>query len=108
MDELEQRLREARLAEPSADLDRRVVAAFGAARPPVAAPRRPVSGWWLATAAAAGGVAALLWLTPEPAAPARRETVYRFEAQGRMRDMLLNTPGNDDVAPAFVIQAGRP
>jgi len=107
MDELEQKLREARLAEPSADLDRRIAAAFGAARPPVASPRRLGLAWWLA-AAAAGGVAALVWLTPEPAAPARRETIYRFEAQGRMRDMLLNAPGNGDITPAFVIQAGRP
>jgi hypothetical protein len=99
MDEIERRLLTQRLAAPSAGLDRRIAGSFAVAR----ATRRGSLLVWcsLATALAAGVVVAFF-------APARRDVptlsqtvVHHFEAQGLLREMLLNPTDERDAPRAF-------
>ena len=108
MNELEQRLRSARLAAPSADLDRHLDEVFLAARRKAQGARPAAWYWWLTAAAAVGGMAALFLLASHRFPPAPDAVVYRFEAQGRMVQMLLNPTARRAEPPSFVIRAGPP
>ena len=108
MDELEQKLKQTPLAAPSAGLDRRLVEAFAAARR-----RREASPWaafWWGTAAlaTAGSITALLLVSAHRSFPAPEVAVYRIEASGRMREMLLNPTMPREAAPQFVFRVNTP
>jgi len=111
MDEFEEKLKALRLAEPSGEMEQRVDAAFLAAIERTRRkPRRPRSWWWFVALASAGGLAAVLSVAPlhsrREAIPS--ETVYRFEAQGLMREMLLNSSSRQPEAPHFDIHVREP
>jgi hypothetical protein len=102
MDELEQRLKSMPLATPSVELDRRLDEMFLLARRRRERSRKMVFYWGLV--AAVGG-AALVFLMPLRRAPAApHPVVYRIEAQGRMRQMLLNSAADRDEPPRFVLR----
>ncbi|HWA86581.1 MAG TPA: hypothetical protein VG710_10190 [Opitutus sp.] len=92
MNELEQRLKNARLAPPSAALERRIEDAFANARRRRRAARQGALWWWTAALATAGGMAALLVVSARRSFPAPVAAVYQIEAEGRLREMLLNPP----------------
>lgn len=109
MDELEQRLKPARLAAPPAELDRRIDAAFAAARRRRRAARQGAFWWWTAALATAGGMTALLAVSTRRTFPTVPEVaVYQIEAQGRLREMLLNPTAPRDVLPRFVVHESTP
>ena len=108
MDELEQRLRSMRLAAPSADLDRHMDDVFLTARRIRNGSRKAVFCWWLAAVTAAGGTAALFLMAPRRSPPAPHAIVYQVEAQGRMRQMLLNPAASRDEPPRFIIHVSTP
>jgi hypothetical protein len=108
MDELEHKLKQAYLAAPSAELDWRVEAAFAAVRRRAETSRRPEFWWCLAALATAGGMAALLVVSAHRPLPASAVAVYHIEAEGRLREMLLDTSAPRDVLPQFVVHEGRP
>jgi hypothetical protein len=108
MDELEHKLKQARLAAPSAELDRRIGAAFATARRRRETSRRPEFWWWVAALATAGGMAALLVVSAHRPLPASAVAVYHVEAEGRLREMLLDSSAPQDVLPRFVVHEGRP
>jgi len=100
MNDLEKQLSALPLAAPSAELDRRLDDAFAAAaRPaPLAAP------WWsLAALGLAGAAAALALLLHSPPPPAP-QLVYRFEAQGALRALLLEPPTSRAAPPSIVVR----
>lgn len=104
MDDLEQRLQSARLAAPSAELDRRLDQAFRAARRPRRR-SRPGWFWWsLAGVTAAGAMAALLFASIGRPPPAPRQVVYRIEARGALRQMLLDPAASREGRPHFVVR----
>jgi hypothetical protein len=106
MNELEQDLRAMRLAAPSAELDRRLMDAFAAAGRTRRPALKATPWWWLAAVTTAGAVAALLLAWPSSAASS--PVVYRIEAQGRMRALLLEPPAGRERPPRFVLRAGAP
>lgn len=103
MNELEQRLKSMRLAAPSAELDRRMDDAFLAAGRTRKKPRKTVFWWWLAALTAIGSVTALLLVSPDRSPLAPKSVVYRIEAQGCMRQMLLDPAENQSRLPPFVV-----
>ncbi|HVZ63604.1 MAG TPA: hypothetical protein VG936_03375 [Lacunisphaera sp.] len=104
MDDLEQHLQRARLAEPSADLDRRIEAAFSARRNPPAVAVVSMRHWWLGAIAAGLSLAAGLVVSIRREPPRPETVVYQIEAEGRLRDMLLNVAPEPEGLPNF---AGR-
>lgn len=107
MDDLEQRLQAAPLAEPSAELDRRIDAALRAARE--TGPSGVVSAgpkWWLGAVAAGLSLAAGLLVSIHRAPPRPAPVVYHIEAEGRLRDMLLNPASAREALPQFSIPGG--
>ena len=107
MDELEQRLKAMRLAAPPAEMDRHVDGIFSSARTRKQ-PRQAAFYWWLAATASVGGVAVLLLVAPRPSPPVPDAMVYHVEAQGRMREMLLNPSKNRDELPPFIVRITTP
>lgn len=110
MDDLEQRLQRARRAEPSADLDRRIEAVFRSVRPN--APAVAVLSaryWWLGAVAAGLSLAAGLLVSTrrEPPAAAPVPVVYHIEAEGRLRDLLVNA-ADVDVLPRYAAPVPAP
>ncbi len=104
MNDLEQELSALPLAAPSADLDRRLRDAFAvAARTPKPA-RTATLWWWLATATVAGAATAMLLLSLRPPPPSAPQIVYRIEAQGRMRQLLLAPPASRARSPRLVVR----
>lgn len=108
MDELEQRLERMRLAGPSDGLDRRIAAAVAAARRRRPASRRAVFWWWAVALGAAGGLAALLVVVSRRPPPAPAVAIYRVEAQGHMRDLLLGPETTRAAAPPFSFHVNTP
>ncbi len=105
MNDLEQRLQSMRLAAPSADLDRRLDDAFRAAGRAGQRSRKPVFWWSFAAATAAvATAAAVLLMWPRRPEPVPRQVVYRVEAQGRLRQLLLDPAGRRDERPNWVAQ----
>jgi hypothetical protein len=110
MDDFEQKLAARRLAQPSAELDRRVDDAFRAARGAAHPARKFAGWWWLAAATAFGGAAALVLVSTRQ--PTRVvvsvPVVYRVEAQGQVREMLLNPETEPEQPPPFTVSADTP
>jgi hypothetical protein len=107
MSEDELGLRRLRLASPSEDLDRRIGAAFGSAAKARSSAPKLSRWWWLLVFAASGAAAELLLVSPPelprpPVAP-----VYRIEARGHLRDMLLGTPSRTDNLPRLTVGGDR-
>ena len=95
MDPLEQKLAGMKLTTPSERLDQRLDETFRAARSASRGTRKVGVFWWIGAMSAVGVVAAALLLTPPRLPPSQRQpTVYRIEAPGGLRDMLLNSPAN--------------
>ncbi len=106
MDDLEQQLQRARLATPSADLDRRIEATFAAARRREHRSFAP-SLWHALAVLATAGSATLLFLSIRSTPPVSTPTVYTVEAEGQMRAMLTNESGSRS-APPFVFHVTPP
>lgn len=105
MKEFEQKLCSLRLAEPSSKLDRRIEESFSAAERKAQARVRKAAWWWLlGPAIAAGGVITVLALSPRPAPVRAGIVVYRVEAQGRLREMLLQPAASSRAPSAFSVQ----
>ena len=108
MSELERDLANLRLAAPSAALDRRMNDTFSAVTRPSPSSRRTSLGWWLVGVTATGAVAALLLVSPWPLHPRPEQIVYRIEAKGLMRLMLLNPPASANRQPRLVVNGSTP
>lgn len=108
MDDLEQRLRAARLTEPSPGLDRRIEAAFREVRRDPRPTDHPHPRWWLGALAAGLSLAAGLLVSIRPTPPPPRPVVYQIEAEGRLRDLLLNPAGNTEALPRFQLPGTLP
>ena len=108
MNELEQKLKSADLAAPSAELDRRIDAAFSVARRTGNGSRKPAFWWWLTAATAAGVFTALFIVSPRSSSPVPGRMVYRIEAQGCMREMLLNSTAIRREQPRFDLRVTTP
>lgn len=107
MDEIEQKLKNARLAVPSAGLDRRVAESVAAARRRQQA--APGGFWWWAVAVTAiGGMAVMFTVSAPRSRPAPTVVVYQIEAQGRLREMLLNPAATGEAAPPFIFHVDTP
>lgn len=101
MNDLEKELAALPLAAPSAELDRRLDHAFAAA---ASFPARSASLWWSLAALGVAGAAAALALvlhSPPPPAP---QVVFRFEAQGALRQLLLDPPARRVAPPLIVVR----
>lgn len=99
-DDFEAQLRAARLAAPSADLNRRMHGMFAAS----ATQREPSSrpAWAMLGLPAAALTAALVLFTVRPASPAagpRAPVIRQIEPQGLMRDLLLRPPAGTTPPP---------
>jgi hypothetical protein len=104
MNELEQKLRSLRLAAPSMDLDRRMGDTFAAAaRTRTPAPRATL-WWWLAAAGVASALTAMFLLSRRLPPPPAQQTVYRIEAEGRLRELLLTPPASRASPPPMVVR----
>ena len=95
MDPFEQKLASMKLTAPSERLDQRLDETFRAARSTSRGTRKVGFFWWAGAMTAAGAVAAALLLRPPQLRTNRLQPViYRIEAPGGLRDMLLNSPAN--------------
>ena len=108
MNDLEQNLSNMRLSGPSADLDRRMSETLRAVAP---TPRSShgLGPWWRLLAFAAAPAAAvflLVYLAPRQHQP--ESIVYRIEARGRLRQLLLEPPSTADSQPRFTIIGSTP
>lgn len=109
MDELEQRLQSQRLAQPSADLDLRMREAFDAAHTAFAQKQSSRFWLWLTPAAATCSLAALTLVLLPRGQPDALPLVHRIEAEGRLREMLLNSVADHEAAPpSFVVHIDAP
>lgn len=109
MDELEQRLQSMRRARPSAHLDCRMQEAFDVAHSIAARKRSSRFWWWLMPAAAACSMAAITLVLFPRRQPEPAPVVHRIEAEGRLRDMLLNSVAERDATPPrFVVRIDTP
>ena len=108
MNDLEQKLRNMNLASPSADLDRRMsetLESVGAApEPPFGLGQR-----CRFLVLAASGVAAMFILVQFVARHRQQQpTVYRIEATGRLRQLLLEPPSSGDSHAPFTVSGSTP
>jgi hypothetical protein len=95
MDSLEHKLASMKLTAPSERLDQRLDETFSAVRSTSRRTRKVGFLWWAGVMTAAVAVAAALLLRPAQLPPNRPQpAVYRIEATGGLRDMLLNSPAN--------------
>jgi hypothetical protein len=108
MDELERKLKRARLAVPSGELDRRIGDEIAAASRQRKTSRKTTFWWWMAALATAGSMAALLIVSGSRPVPAPETAVIRIEAQGRMREMLVAPSMGRDTAPQFQFRVNAP
>jgi len=112
MNDPEQLLRAARLAPPSAALDRRLREAFANVAPAQPA-RRPTKPWRWIGALAATGIAATLALvamrpTRLPAPVSAAQTLCNIEPQGSMRQLLLEPRAGQRTPPRFAVNVTTP
>jgi hypothetical protein len=108
MSELERDLANLRLAAPSAALDRRMHDTFSAATRTPSSLRRTSPWWWLGALAATGAVVTLLLVSPWPLHPRPEQIVYRIEAKGPMRQLLLEPPASANRLPRLVVNGSTP
>lgn len=106
MTELERNLASLRLAAPSAALDRRMSDTFSAAARTAPSSHRTSLWWWLAALTAAGAATVLLLFAPGSRPPRPERLVYRIEAKGPLRRLLLDPPASASDLPHFVINEG--
>ena len=108
MSEFERDWKSVRLAAPSTALDQRMNQVFAMAGPTKRWSRKPRLAWWLAGLSAFGAIAACLLVLPwsQPLSPVPIE--YRFEARGRMRQLLLDPPTTANQLPHFEVSTGSP
>jgi hypothetical protein len=103
MNDLEQYLKCLPLAAPSADMDRRLGDEFAADRNRKQS--RATTIWWsLAAITTIGFAAALLVMRsaqpPSPAPP----LIYRFEARGQLRQLLLEPPASKETKSPILVR----
>jgi hypothetical protein len=92
MDPLEQKLAEMRLAPPSERLDERLDETFRTARKMGRDKHRIGFLWWIGATTTVGVAATVLLLASFRTAPIKpTPVVYRIEAKGGLREMLLNS-----------------
>jgi hypothetical protein len=108
MNELERDLKAARLAAPSSAFDHRMNELFAAAAHSRPSRRKATLPWWLAGLTAFGAAAASLLVAPLPHPLPPAPIDYRIEAQGRMRQLLLDPPTNANQLPRFVMSDSVP
>lgn len=108
MNEPEPILANQRLAAPSPALDRRMDDAFSAAARTLTSPRRMSLGWWLGALAATGAAVALLLVSLRPLHSRPEQIVYRIEAKGPMRQLLLEPPASANRLPRLVVNGSTP
>ena len=108
MNEPERILANQRLAAPSAALERRMHDTFSAATRTPPSPRRTSHWWWLGALAATGAIVALLLVAPWPRYPRSEQMVYRIEAKGPMRQLLLEPPASVSRLPRLVVNGSTP
>ena len=108
MDDIEQRLKSARLAAPSRELDRRIDEIFSVAGKRPQRRRQPVLWWWLAAISTVCATCVVFFISSrQPLAPPE-PLIYRVEASGRMRDMLLNPTARQTALPHFTVRVDVP
>lgn len=103
MNDFEKQLKDIHLDAPSPQLDRRMQELFtiGPARP------SSVRWWWMALPAAGAVAASLLLMSHQPERPPQPQTlVYRVEAQGAMREWLLELPVESQTPPRMIVSFG--
>jgi hypothetical protein len=108
MSEFERDLANLRLAAPSAALDRRMHDTFSAATRTSSSPRRTSLGWQFVGLVAIGAAVALLLVSPWPLHPRPEQIVYRIEAKGPMRQLLLEPPASASRLPRLVVNGSTP
>ena len=108
MNELERDLKAARLAAPSSAFDHRMNELFAAAAHSRPSRRKATLPWWLAGLTAFGAAAASLLVAPLPHPLPPAPIDYRIEAQGRMRQLLLDPPTSANQLPRFVMTGSVP
>lgn len=109
MDDIEKRLKHARLLRPSDDLDKRIAQACDAAeRRGKSRPNYAV--WWWTAALSTSAMAAVAVFPIHHAGhivtqvPVSEVAVYEFEAQGQMREMLIQPQVTSAAAQPFKFQ----
>ncbi len=103
MNDFEKKLREMSLARPSEGLDRRVGETLRAAAGKPQTERNPWHSWRV-LAVAASGIAAALLITLLAARHRRPEAVvYRIEATGGLRQLLLEPSSAVPDQPHFTV-----
>jgi hypothetical protein len=108
MNNLETRLRNMRLAAPSSELDRRITDALADGDHVEESPR-PSSKWWVLWVLTASGAAAgLILISPWATHRSPAQNVYRIEAKGRLRQMLLVPPSGTAGLPQLSVNPGAP
>lgn len=107
MNDLETKLPGFPLDPPSHQLDRRMEELFAAVTSGRPAARR--SRWWWLALPAVGTIAASFFLMSRPriAPPQIEPVLYQIEAQGLMRDWLLNPPPESLTAPKMIVSVGQ-
>jgi len=102
MKDLEQYLKAVRLAAPSAAFDRRMDETFAHH----AQTRWHQTAAWsmLAALTTAGAMATLVIVLARPPVRPVQPLVYRIEAQGLMRELLLNPSARSELPPRLVLR----
>jgi|ERR1017187_1091700 hypothetical protein len=106
MNDIEQHLKKMRLASPSTESDRRMSETLAVA---AQTPRSSLSvsrWWWLAALTAAGSVAVVLLVFTKAQQKQFGAVVYRIEATGRLRLLLVETPSNKFGMPPLTVSPG--
>jgi anti-sigma-K factor RskA len=106
MNDIEQHLKKMRLASPSAELDRRMSETLAAAAQTPRSSRRVSHLRWLVALTAAGTVAGFLLMFPRARQQHSKPVVYRIEATGRLRQMLVEAPSNASSLPPLTVSQG--
>jgi hypothetical protein len=108
MNEFEKRLKDMGLACPSADLDHRMGKILGDAS---LAPRLSHNldlTWFMRALAASGMAAALLLVALSSRHRVPKVVIYRIEAKGSLRQLLLDPPSTVDNRPRFKVDVSAP
>ena len=108
MKDIEQRLRDMHLAGPSADLDHRLSKMFGAVAQSTSTSRSPVSWWRLLVLVGAGAAVVFVLIQLTTGGHQTEPLVIRIEAQGQLRQLLLEPPSGANNPPCFQVNGSNP